>query len=321
MKKWSWLIVLLLTISTIPLPSKAGELSDRLQGYILLQVEENGEAWYVRKDTGERIYMADGEVAYNMMRLLGLGITNADLDKIPVGFLDQYEFPDLDGDRLHNTLESGMGTDKNDPDTDGDGYQDGTEVRNGFSPLGPGRYEYDQGLIDRVRGRILLQVERSGEAWYVNPVDGKRYYMPDGFSAFQIMRFLSLGITNSDLDQILIDTDFTLPEEHESTWQMSTVVDLDAPPFDPAIGDLAGEGWNYLYIPQSITGSDLTEVDYNDAWSDSTLGMIGGDPRFTAIGEIRSDKGLYISNTTGTITEVTILNGIVTFDDIDPGNL
>ena len=30
----------------------------------------------------------------------------------------------------------------------------------------------------------------------------KRYYMKDGDSAYQIMRFLSLGITNKDLEQI-----------------------------------------------------------------------------------------------------------------------
>ena len=36
----------------------------------------------------------------------------------------------------------------------------------------------------------------------MNPQDGKRYYMKDGDAAFQIMRFLSLGITNENLEQI-----------------------------------------------------------------------------------------------------------------------
>jgi len=48
----------------------------------------------------------------------------------------------------------------------------------------------------------LLQVEKNGEAWYLNPADGKRYYMKDGQLAYQIMRFLSLGITNNDLRKI-----------------------------------------------------------------------------------------------------------------------
>jgi len=36
----------------------------------------------------------------------------------------------------------------------------------------------------------------------VSPVDGKRYYMADGEAAYQIMRFLSLGITNVDIRKI-----------------------------------------------------------------------------------------------------------------------
>jgi hypothetical protein len=38
----------------------------------------------------------------------------------------------------------------------------------------------------------------------VNPADGKRYYMKDGDIAYEIMRYLSLGITNKDLEKIRI---------------------------------------------------------------------------------------------------------------------
>ncbi len=54
-------------------------------------------------------------------------------------------------------------------------------------------------LLQRVRGYILLQVESRGEAWYVHPVSGKRYYMRDGATAYQMMRSFGLGITNADL--------------------------------------------------------------------------------------------------------------------------
>jgi len=57
-------------------------LADRLDGYILLQVEQHGEAYFVHED-GKRYYMANGSVAYQMMRSFGLGITDADLDQIP----------------------------------------------------------------------------------------------------------------------------------------------------------------------------------------------------------------------------------------------
>ena len=48
-------------------------------------------------------------------------------------------------------------------------------------------------LAEALSGRILLQVEERGEAWYVNPTDLKRYYLADGDAAYTIMRELSEG--------------------------------------------------------------------------------------------------------------------------------
>ena len=62
----------------------------------------------------------------------------------------------------------------------------------------------DTNLVNRLKGKILLQVEKNGEAWYVNPNDGKRYYMKNGETAYQIMRNLSLGITNANLERLLV---------------------------------------------------------------------------------------------------------------------
>ncbi len=178
----------------------------RLRGKILLQVEENGEAWYVKPEDGSRIYMEDGDAAYGMMRDLGLGITNADIAKIPIGFEDRFECVDSDSDGLCDKLEDGLGTDKNNSDSDGDGYDDGTEIKSGYDPLTTGKLSYDSNLVNKLKGKILLQVETNGEAWYVSPDDGKRYYMPDGPAAYQIMRFLSLGISNNDLAKIDVET-------------------------------------------------------------------------------------------------------------------
>jgi hypothetical protein len=175
------------------------QLTNRMRGRILLQVENHGEAWYVRPDNGRRIYMKDGAAAYGMMRDLGLGISNADLEKIPVGVEGRFECLDSDGDGLCNKLEEGLGTDPNDDDSDDDGYKDGTEVKSGYNPKGLGNMIHNNTLVNSLKGKIVLQVESRGEAWYINPDDGKRYYMTDGPAAYQIMRFLSLGITNADL--------------------------------------------------------------------------------------------------------------------------
>ena len=43
-------------------------------------------------------------------------------------------------------------------------------------------------MVKYVNGRILIQVELNGEAWYVSPVNLKRYYMGRPADAFQLMR-------------------------------------------------------------------------------------------------------------------------------------
>ncbi|HNW55796.1 MAG TPA: hypothetical protein PKN62_01835 [bacterium] len=47
-------------------------------------------------------------------------------------------------------------------------------------------------------GKILLAVEGKGEAWYINPTDSKRYYLGRPADAFQVMRALAIGISNTD---------------------------------------------------------------------------------------------------------------------------
>lgn len=48
---------------------------------------------------------------------------------------------DNDHDGLSNNYELALGTDRNNPDTDGDGYNDGLEIKNGYDPLGPGKFK------------------------------------------------------------------------------------------------------------------------------------------------------------------------------------
>ncbi|MFA5108965.1 MAG: GDSL-type esterase/lipase family protein [Patescibacteria group bacterium] len=75
-------LVFIIILITPTIPLKAESLSNHLRGRILLQVENNGEAWYVHPTTTERYYMRNGGDAYNIMRSFGVGITNADLEKI-----------------------------------------------------------------------------------------------------------------------------------------------------------------------------------------------------------------------------------------------
>lgn len=60
-------------------------------------------------------------------------------------------------------------------------------------------------VASNLNGRILLQVESRGEAWYVKPNDGTRYYMADGNAAFNIMTTLGLGMSNKDIERMKTD--------------------------------------------------------------------------------------------------------------------
>lgn len=129
----------------------SADLTQILSGKILIDVQNNGEAWYVNPLTRERYYLGRPDDAYAMMRIFGLGISNMDLAKIP-------------------------------------------EV--GSPQVG------DRRLRERLSGRILLQIEEHGEAWYIDPVSLQRHYLGTAKDAFRIMQELGLGISSEELNTI-----------------------------------------------------------------------------------------------------------------------
>jgi len=118
-------------------------LINKVKGKILLQVEKNGEGWYVNPDNEKKYYLGRPADAFSIMRNLGLGIKHSELNN----YLNS-KFP------------------------------------------------------SRLSGKILLDVERNGEAYYVNPDDLKGYYLNRPADAFRVMRELGLGITNNDIRKI-----------------------------------------------------------------------------------------------------------------------
>ncbi len=130
-----------------------GQARDDLLGYILLQVEAHGEAWYIEPQSRERIYMKDGKAAFEVMRKYGLGITNADLAKISIG---------------------------SDPKDSG----------------------ACSSFAKSLSGKVLLQVDENGEAWYIYPKNCRRYSLGRPDEAYDIMRFLGLGALNKDIEAI-----------------------------------------------------------------------------------------------------------------------
>ena len=179
-----------------------------LSGKIVLQIEENGEAWYINPENNERYYLGRPIDALAVMKKLSVGISNQDLSKISIEFINLAGF-DSDLDGLADAFEDAVGTDKGDEDTDKDGYSDFIEIFYGYNPNGGGKIIFDKEFSAKHQGKIFLQAEQNGEAWYVFPANSKRYYLGRPANAFNIMRTLGLGISNKDLEKIKINTDFT----------------------------------------------------------------------------------------------------------------
>jgi hypothetical protein len=176
-------------------------LADRLRGRVLLQVESRGEAWWVNPATRQRFFLGRPADALEVLRRQGIGITDADLARIPVGITD-LKSQDQDGDGLHDALEDAIGTNRSAKDTDDNGFFDKTELLAGQNPAGPGILPLDSAFAAGQSGRILLQVEARGEAWWVNPTDLKRYYLGRPAEMLDLMRLFGLGIANADLRSI-----------------------------------------------------------------------------------------------------------------------
>lgn len=209
MKKYI-IILIFINLLTGKIIFSSENIAQKLSGKILLQVESHGEAWYVNTIDQKRYYLNKPTNAFNLMKNLGIGITNENLNKIPIGIIKKTDTLiksltiDNDNDGLTDNLENTLGTDPQNSDSDNDGYNDKLEIEYNYNPLGAGKLNIDQNFTKQNLGKIFLQTEKNGQAWYVNPTDKKRYYLGKPINAFAIMKNLSLGITNKNLNKITV---------------------------------------------------------------------------------------------------------------------
>jgi len=202
MKKIILGTILLLSMVLLQKTTFAEEnLGTKLSGRILLQIENYGKAWYVNPNDNKKYFLGRPIDAFNLMQTLGIGISNKDLNKIPIGFLKENG-KDSDGDGLSDNLEDILKLNPLESDTDKDGYDDQEEILNNYNPQGKGKIKIDQKFILKNLGRIFLQVENNGEAWYLDPIEQKRYFLGRPIDAFNLMRKKALGITNENLNKI-----------------------------------------------------------------------------------------------------------------------
>lgn len=89
---------------------------------------------------------------------------------------------------------------------------------------------FDDNLSSRLSGKILIDVDNHGEAWYVYPGDFHRYYLGSPDDAYNLMRNLSLGISNENFSKIETSTPdrfkgmiLLKPEEYGKAYYVSPV--------------------------------------------------------------------------------------------------
>lgn len=78
-------------LATIPMAgiySPSNALSNRLKGRLLLAVEDLGRVWYIDMN-GQRREIREEDIM-DIFRALGLGITDSDLNQIPIGDLEGF---------------------------------------------------------------------------------------------------------------------------------------------------------------------------------------------------------------------------------------
>ncbi|MEK7102971.1 MAG: hypothetical protein AAB870_01335, partial [Patescibacteria group bacterium] len=89
--------VFVLVLSVVSVHSAAAQTTgSRLSGRILLQVQDKGQAWYVNPSNQQAYYMGRPSDAFELMKRLGTGITDANLRKIPVAPMNYFGTPDMD---------------------------------------------------------------------------------------------------------------------------------------------------------------------------------------------------------------------------------
>lgn len=163
-------------------------------------------------------------------------------------------------------------------------------------------YFVNAGIAEDTSGKILLQVEANGEAWYVYPNTLERYYLGRPSDAFDVMRNLGLGVGHDELKAYLAGT---FPS------RLSGLIMLD----------VEANGEAYYVYPNDRKGYYLGRpADAFDVMRNLGLGItnanlaqinIAGDSKESGTQEeVFSVEGSFLSNVTTSISgnEITVMS-------------
>lgn len=155
----------------------------------------------------------------------------------------------------------------------------------------------DPALRRRLAGRILLQVQSHGEAWYVDPVSLRRVSLGGPAEAFIIMRQYGLGISNRDLEAIP-----TTPTEARALTAANTV---------PFITQAPLENWA---DPRQQDGCEEASALMAVAWSTNQhLSATTAEQQIIAMSDWEEDQFGYFQDTGIHDTADHLLNSYLHF--------
>lgn len=167
----------------------------------IVNVTGDGGLWYIGQN-GKRYRLDKNYSAFNVLKSLSIGITNSNLNKIPVGLSTMYGL-DSDHDGLPNALEIALGTNPFKADSDNDHYSDYTELKLGYNPLGAGKLKYNLAFASGQKGRVFIQIQGLGQLWYISPRDGRRYFLFNGTNSLQAAAHLAISSDWKDIGLLL----------------------------------------------------------------------------------------------------------------------
>ncbi len=197
---------------------------------------------------------AENVTEFSRVRVLAAGSTNTYMDAVLV--CEEAPFGDPDKDGLTNREEYRLGTDLDDPDTDGDGLVDGYD---GFVPIG----EYPEGIDADGDGYVDGELDHG-----TNPLladsDGDGF--TDGWEVANNLAPLSAGITNG------LVAWYKLDETNGTTAASSVGTGLDG----TITGTTASASWRLGRMDRAfefdgtndqITVSDADDLDVSNAFT------------------------------------------------------
>lgn len=133
------------------------DINNRFKGHVMLKAEDKGQLYYISPVSKKAYYIVTPKHTMQIMKGTSIGVSTANIEKVPVGGYCPSTRPNCDNPAKH-----------------------------------------DQTFANHYKGYIFLEVEEKGEAWYVNPKDGKRYYLGTPENAYNILASASTGISNKD---------------------------------------------------------------------------------------------------------------------------